>query len=497
MSANHGGIKVFSGTSHPELAQLVAKRLGIPLGKATVTRNESGETIVRIAESVREHDVYIINTSCCSPTPSGVTASPNTALMELLIMIHACKTASARRITAVIPHFFYARQDKKDKSRAPITAKLIANMIENAGCDHVITMDLHASQIQGFFNVPVDNLYAEPAALQYIREMVDCSKAVIVSPDAGGAKRATSLADRLNIDFALFHKERKKANEVSRMVLVGSVEGKVAILVDDMADTCGTLALAAQQLHESKAERVLAIVTHGVLSHPALERIMDSKLEKLIVTNTIPQSSNARKCPKIEQIDVSHVLAETIRRSHYGESVSVLFNQIPYDTTQPYRHGTDTPAHEESDPGFGVPGASSLPTAASAATPRGSVANGAMGVPPPAPWMGFDSRSSQPAGFALGATFPPSSYNDPDPPVPANYFAADRESGSNAPSQPLQGRPSQHQQQQSEEQTPRLRHADVAARAAATPSQQTGAYQGDIGKDLPPLGSQLPPPASS
>ncbi len=299
---------------------------------------------------MREHDVYIINTSCCTPIANGGTTvtgakftSPNTALMELLIMIHACKVASAKRVTAVIPHFFYARQDKKDKSRAPISAKLIANMIEQAGCDHVITMDLHASQIQGFFDVPVDNLYAEPAALQYIREMVDCEKVVIVSPDAGGAKRATSLADRLNVDFALFHKERKKANEVSRMVLVGSVEGKVAILVDDMADTCGTLDLAAARLAESGAERVLAIVTHGILSHPALERISRSKLEKLIVTNTLPQARNRQLCDKLQEIDISHVLSETIRRSHYGESVSVLFNEVPYDTTQPYRQGADTP----------------------------------------------------------------------------------------------------------------------------------------------------------
>lgn len=232
--------------------------------------------------------------------------------------------------------------------------------------------------------------------------MVDCSKAVIVSPDAGGAKRATSLADRLEVDFALFHKERKKANEVSRMVLVGSVEGKTAILVDDMADTCGTLELAAQRLAESGAERVLAIVTHGILSPPALERIAKSKLEKLIVTNTIPQAKNKAKCTKIEevsmsqpfdlsslssdfylndvlfhsQIDISHVLAETIRRSHYGESVSVLFNQIPYDTTQPYRHGLDTPCR------------------------------------------------SMPASPVLRShAFLPSSYNDPDPPTAANFFA--------------------------------------------------------------------------
>ncbi|UZJ51992.1 hypothetical protein CBS101457_001312 [Exobasidium rhododendri] len=443
MSHLSGGIKVFSGTSHPELANLVAKRLGQPLGRATVTRNEAGESIVRIAESVREHDVYIINTSCVSPTPNGAPASPNTSLMELLIMIHACKTASAKRITAVIPHFFYARQDKKDKSRAPITAKLIANMIENAGCDHVITMDLHASQIQGFFDVPVDNLYAEPAALQYIREMVDCSKAVIVSPDAGGAKRATSLADRLEVDFALFHKERKKANEVSRMVLVGNVKGKVAILVDDMADTCGTLELAAARLEESGAEKVIAIVTHGILSPPALERIQNSSLEKLIVTNTIPQGVNVQNCPKIEIIDISHVLAETIRRSHYGESVSVLFNQVPYDTTQPYRHGQDTP-------GRSVP-----------ASP---------------------TRSHK--------DFLPSAYNDPDPPSATNFFAQ-REDFQQHHTPEIAGRheiqgqgpsggytPTLHQQENPvdkaypgskdeislsrQEQTPRLSHAQAA-----------------------------------
>lgn len=315
----------------------------MPLGNATVTKNEAGETIVRMGESVREHDVYIINTSCVSHSASGELISPNTSLMELLIMINACKTASARRVTAVIPHFFYARQDKKDKSRAPITARLIANMLEQAGCDHVITMDLHASQIQGFFNVPVDNLYSEPAALQYVREMLDTERVVIVSPDAGGAKRATALADQLGVDFALFHKERKKANEVSRMVLVGNAKDKIAILVDDMADTCGTLDLAASRLMESGAERVLAIVTHGILSPPALERISKSSLEALIVTNTLPQEENRRRCSKLEEIDISHLLAETIRRSHYGESVSVLFSQIPYDTIQPYRHGVDTP----------------------------------------------------------------------------------------------------------------------------------------------------------
>ncbi|KAL4243472.1 ribose-phosphate pyrophosphokinase family protein [Abortiporus biennis] len=334
------GIKFFTGTSHPELAEIIARRLGIALGKADVTKSGIGESNVRIIESVREDDVYIINTGC---------GQINTALMELCIMIHACKIASAKRITAILPLFPYARQDKKDKSRAPITAKLVANMLQKSGCDHVITMDLHASQIQGFFDVPctlkfschekknhdilriwTQQLYAEPSAIQYIRANFDLSNLVIVSPDAGGAKRATSMADRLGVDFALFHKERKKANEVSRMVLVGHVEGKTAILVDDMADTCGTLCLAAQQLTEAGATKVYGLVTHGILSGNALKTIEESTLEKLVVTNTLPQSENVAKCNKIEVMDIGNVLAEVIRRSHYGESVSKLFDEVPY-----------------------------------------------------------------------------------------------------------------------------------------------------------------------
>ncbi|KAI9063085.1 phosphoribosyl pyrophosphokinase [Trametes sanguinea] len=316
------GIKIFTGTSHTELAEIITKRLGVTLGKAEVTKSGVGESHVRIIESVREDDVYIINTGC---------GEINTALMEVCIMIHACKIASAKRITAVLPLFPYARQDKKDKSRAPITAKLVANMLQKSGCDHVITMDLHASQIQGFFDVPVDKwLYAEPSAIQYIRTNFDLSDIVIVSPDAGGAKRATSMADRLGVDFALFHKERKKANEVSRMVLVGHVKDKVAILVDDMADTCGTLCLAAQHLSEAGASKVYAMVTHGILSGNALKNVEQSSLEKLIVTNTLPQSENVARCSKIEVIDIGNVLAEVIRRSHYGESVSKLFDEVPY-----------------------------------------------------------------------------------------------------------------------------------------------------------------------
>ncbi|KAI0825110.1 phosphoribosyl pyrophosphokinase [Trametes gibbosa] len=315
------GIKIFTGTSHPELAEVITRRLGVTLGKADVTKSGVGETQVRITESVREDDVYIINTGC---------GEVNTALMEVCIMIHACKIASAKRITAILPLFPYARQDKKDKSRAPITAKLVANMLQKSGCDHVITMDLHASQIQGFFDVPVDKLYAEPSSIQYIRTNFDLSDIVIVSPDAGGAKRATSMADRLGVDFALFHKERKKANEVSRMILVGHVKDKVAVLVDDMADTCGTLCLAAQHLSEAGASKVYAMVTHGILSGNALKNVEQSALEKLIVTNTLPQAQNVAKCAKIEVIDIGNVLAEVIRRSHYGESVSKLFDEVPY-----------------------------------------------------------------------------------------------------------------------------------------------------------------------
>ncbi|KAH7105888.1 phosphoribosyl pyrophosphokinase [Auriculariales sp. MPI-PUGE-AT-0066] len=319
---NGTSIKIFSGTSHPELAASIAYRVGLPLSAAEVRRNGIGESLVTIKESVRECDVYIINT--------GAGESVNASLMETIVLIHACRMASAKRITAVIPLFPYARQDKKDKSRAPITAKLVANMIQTSGCDHVITMDLHASQIQGFFDVPVDKLYAEPSAIRYIQTHFENEDVVIVSPDAGGAKRATSIADRIGVEFAIFHKERKKANEVSRMVLVGSVRDKVAILVDDMADTCGTLALAASHLTEAGAKRVIAIVTHGILSGSALDTIERSSLEKVVVTNTIPQAENLAKCSKIEVLDIGPVLGEVIRRSHYGESISQLFHEVPY-----------------------------------------------------------------------------------------------------------------------------------------------------------------------
>lgn len=279
------------------------------------------ETSVTVGESVRDEDVFILQ----STAPGDI----NDGLMELLIMINACKTASARRITAVIPNFPYARQDKKDKSRAPISAKLIANMLQTAGCSHVITMDLHASQIQGFFNVPVDNLYAEPSTLRWIRGNLNLQDCVIVSPDAGGAKRATSIADRLDLGFALIHKERARPNEVSRMVLVGDVEDKIAILVDDMADTCGTLVKAAETVMAHKAREVVAIVTHGILSGNAIETLNNSKLSRIVVTNTVPLADKETRCPRLRIMDISPTLAEAIRRTHNGESVSFLFTNAP------------------------------------------------------------------------------------------------------------------------------------------------------------------------
>ncbi|KAH8899661.1 phosphoribosyl pyrophosphokinase [Thozetella sp. PMI_491] len=314
-------IKLLTGNSHPILSRLVADRLGIEIAKTMSLNYSNQETSVTIGESVRDEDVFILQ----STLPGDI----NDGLMELLIMIHACRTASARRITAVIPNFPYARQDKKDKSRAPISAKLIANMLVTAGCNHVITMDLHASQIQGFFNVPVDNLYAEPSVLRWIEENMNTQDCVIVSPDAGGAKRATSLADRLQTAFALIHKERPRPNVVGRMVLVGDVEDKIAILVDDMADTCGTLAKAAATLKEHKAREVIAIVTHGILSGNAIETINKSCLSKVIVTNTVPLSDKLERCPKLRVIDVSGTIAEAIRRTHNGESVSYLFTHVP------------------------------------------------------------------------------------------------------------------------------------------------------------------------
>ncbi|OCF36319.1 ribose-phosphate pyrophosphokinase [Kwoniella heveanensis BCC8398] len=341
-------IKLLTGNSHPKLAEAVAARLGIPLTPCHVSKFLSLETSVQIHSSVRDEDVFILQ----SPSPPLI----NDHLMELLIMISACKTASAKRITAVIPCYPYARQDKKDKSRAPITAKLVANLLAVAGCDHVITMDLHASQIQGFFDIPVDNLFSEPSMMQYIKQEVDGWRdAIIVSPDAGGAKRATALADQLNLDFALINRKRRRdmaasmtlptvpptptgsdsgstADEedsfiVEKMeLLVGDVKGKVAILIDDMIDTGHTVRLAAGVLRENGAKEVYALISHGLLSDVTMDNLRDLPVKKLIVTNSIDQTERVKECQgTLATLDIAPVIAESIRRTHNGESISALF----------------------------------------------------------------------------------------------------------------------------------------------------------------------------
>uniref|UniRef100_A0A668A8Q8 ribose-phosphate diphosphokinase n=1 Tax=Myripristis murdjan TaxID=586833 RepID=A0A668A8Q8_9TELE len=304
-------IKVFSGSSHPELSRRIAAGLGTQLGTVVTTKFNNGETRVEFGESVRGEDVYIVQSGC---------GEINDNLMELLVMVDACKIASASRVTAVIPCFPYARQDKKDKlgSRASITAKLVANMLSVSGADHIITMDLHASQIQGFFDIPVDNLYAEPVILKWIKENIsDWKNCTVVSPDAGGAKRVTSIADKLNVDFALIHKERKKADKADRMLLVGDVKDRVAILVDDMADTCGTICHAAEQLISAGAAKIYAIITHGIFSGSAISCIDSSRFEAVAVTNTIPQDDNIKQCSKIQVTDSQPNTAQL--RSHVSK----------------------------------------------------------------------------------------------------------------------------------------------------------------------------------
>ncbi|EGW30758.1 uncharacterized protein SPAPADRAFT_62611 [Spathaspora passalidarum NRRL Y-27907] len=317
-------IKLIAGNSHPELCDAIAARLGIPLARVGAFQYTNQETAVTIGESVRDEDVYIIQTG------TGYD-NLNDFVMELLVIINGCRIASARRITVVIPTFPYARQDRKDKSRAPITAKLMANLLQCAGCDHVITLDLHASQIQGFFRVPVDNLYAEPSVLRYITDTFrnEINELIIVSPDAGGAKRVAAIADKLDVPFALIHKERQKANEVSRMVLVGDVTDKICVLVDDIADTCGTLCKAADVLLSNGAQKVVCVVSHGIFSGNAITNLNNSKLDKVVCTNSLPIKDKLEQCSKLEMIDISPTLAEAIRRLHNGESVSYLFNHVP------------------------------------------------------------------------------------------------------------------------------------------------------------------------
>jgi len=307
---------VFSGNANPTLAELVVRHLGIPLGKAVVDRFSDGEILVEIMEHVRGKDVFIMQPTC---SPS------NDNLLELLIMIDAVKRSSARRITAVIPYYGYARQDRRPRTaRVAITAKLVADMITISGADRVLTMDLHADQIQGFFNIPTDNIYAAPVLLGDIwrHEYEDL---LVVSPDVGGVVRARAMAKHLEADLAIIDKRRPRPNEAKVMHIIGEVEDRTCVLMDDLVDTAGTLCEAAEALKADGAKRVLAYCTHPVLSGKAVERIEKSELDELVVTDSIPLSTSAQKCQRIRQLSVAELVAESMRRIAEEDSISSLF----------------------------------------------------------------------------------------------------------------------------------------------------------------------------
>ncbi len=312
----YDSLMVFTGNANPKLAADVARRLNISLGRAKVGRFSDGEISVEIQEHVRGQDVFILQ-STCAPT--------NENLMELLIMVDALKRASAGRITAAIPYFGYSRQDRRVRSaRVPIAAKLVADLLAAAGVQRVLTMDLHAEQIQGFFNIPVDNIYSLPIMLADVWKK-DFDGLMVVSPDVGGVVRARALAKRLECELAIIDKRRPKANVSEVMNIIGDVRGRTCVLMDDMVDTAGTLCKAAGALKDHGAKKVLAYCVHPVLSGAAVSRITDSALDELVVTDTIPLNEEAQKCSKIRQLSVADVLAETIRRISNEDSVSSLF----------------------------------------------------------------------------------------------------------------------------------------------------------------------------
>jgi len=308
-------LKVFSGNSNTLLAQEISKELQIPLGKANVKKFSDGEIQVEIEENVRGMDVFVVQSTC---TPVNVY------LMELLIMMDAMKRASAERVTAVMPYYGYARQDRKVAPRAPITAKLIADLITTAGANRVLTIDLHAGQIQGFFNIPVDHLYSAPVMIEFIKKKF-ADNLVIVSPDAGGVERARAFGKRLGASLAIIDKRRPEPNQSSVMNIIGEIQNKTALLLDDMVDTAGTLTQSADALLKAGAKRVAACCTHPVLSGAAIERINKSALQELVVTDTIPLREEAKSCKKIVALSVSKLLGEAIKRIHNNDSVSSLF----------------------------------------------------------------------------------------------------------------------------------------------------------------------------
>ncbi len=309
------GLSIFAGNSNPILADRISEYLAKPLGRLKVNRFSDGETQVEIHENVRKQEIFVIQ-STCNPV--------NDNLVELLLLIDAFKRSSASRITAVIPYFGYSRQDKKVSPRVPISAKLIADLLESTGVHRVITMDLHAGQIQGFFNCPVDNLYAAPIIIDDIKTRYP-ENLVVVSPDAGGVERARAFAKRLNAGLAIVDKRRSAPNKAKAMAIIGDVKGKIAIVLDDMVDTAGTLTEAASVVVEKGAKAVHAYCTHPVLSGPAIDRINESSLSTLVATDTIPLSEEAKNCDKIETLSIAKLVGEAIMRSYRGDSVNSLF----------------------------------------------------------------------------------------------------------------------------------------------------------------------------
>ena len=309
------GISIFTGNSNPGLAQDISDYIAKPLGSAKLNRFSDGEIQVEIHENVRRQEVFVLQSTC---------APVNENLFELLLMIDALKRSSASRITAVIPYFGYARQDKKVAPRVPISAKLVADLLTSTGVHRIITLDLHAAQIQGFFNIPVDNLYAAPVMLDHIKTNFT-SNLVVVSPDAGGVERARAFAKRLNASLAIVDKRRSAPNKAKAMAIIGEVKDKTAIVLDDMVDTAGTLTEAAGVIKSNGADAVHACCTHPVLSGPAVDRIGNSELDSLLVTDTIPLSDQARACDKIKILSIANLVGEAIIRSYRGDSVNSLF----------------------------------------------------------------------------------------------------------------------------------------------------------------------------
>lgn len=313
----NGSLMVFTGNANIKLANDIARELGVPMGKAVVGRFSDGEVAVEIMENIRGRDIYLIQPTC-APTADN--------FVELLVMVDAFKRASASRVTAVIPYFGYARQDRRPRSaRVPITAKVAAKMISAVGTDRVLTIDLHADQIQGFFDIPVDNVYVSPLTMADIWRNRGSEEIVVVSPDVGGVVRARAIAKRLDVELAIIDKRRPRANVSKVMNVIGEIEGKTCVMVDDMVDTAGTLCTAAAALKDQGAVRVVAYCVHPILSGNAIENITNSKLDELVVTDTIPLSKEALECDRIRQLSVAQMLAETIRRMAQGESVSSMY----------------------------------------------------------------------------------------------------------------------------------------------------------------------------